>query len=100
MDMPHAFPAYRGVSHYNAALITDDTPISDLLILATIALEVLGGTKYPLAEKPVPFWFQGAIVDRLRFSHLTVRPTLYLLWRGETKTDATEIIVGARFIEP
>src|SRR5205814_10707008 len=55
----------------------DALPISlepDALVLAAVALPVAGGTEDLLAEEPVLFRLERAVVDRLRLLDLAVRP--------------------------
>jgi hypothetical protein len=74
LDVPHTLSAYFGSGYLNAALIADDSLIAYLLVLTTVALEVFGRTKNSLAEQPVSFRLQGAIVDCLWLGYLAIRP--------------------------
>jgi hypothetical protein len=55
IDMTHPLAAYRGARHLHAALVTDDTFVTDVLVLAAVALIVFGGAKYGLTEETVLF---------------------------------------------
>ncbi|MBA7580766.1 hypothetical protein ES708_22660 [subsurface metagenome] len=77
--MPHPFPPHFGSGYFNPALITDNPFVAYLLIFATGALKIFSRAEYSLAEKPVPFWFQGAVIDSFWLGYLTVGPAPDLL---------------------
>ena len=66
LDMAHALTTHLGPGDLHAAAVADLALVADLLILAAVALPVLGGAKDALAEQAVPFRLQGAVVDGLR----------------------------------
>src|SRR5262249_42932350 len=63
----------------NAAALADDALRADALVLAAIALPVLGRTEDALAEEPVTLGLERAVVDRLRLGDLTGGPVADLL---------------------
>ena len=71
----------------DAAAVADLALIADALVLAAVALPVLGGTKNPLAEQAVALRLQGAVVDGLRLLDLAVGPLANLLRGGEADFD-------------
>ena len=58
----------------HAALIADHALEAGALVLAAVALPVLGGPEDALAEQAVALRLQGAIVDGFRLGNLAVRP--------------------------
>src|SRR5699024_8195030 len=60
-DVPHPLTADLGAGHLDAALVTNNTLITDLLILSASTLPVLSRTEDFLTEQTVAFGFQGTI---------------------------------------
>ncbi len=78
-DMPHALAPHRGARDLDAALIADHAAVADVLVLAAVALPVTSRPEDRFTEETVFFWAQTAVVDRLRFRHMTIRPGFDLL---------------------
>jgi hypothetical protein len=66
---------HLGPGDFDTAALADDALETDTLVLAAVALPVLGGTEDLLAEKPVLLGSQRPVVDRLRLLDLAVGPT-------------------------
>ena len=79
LDVAHALPADLGAGDLHAAAVADLALVADLLILAAVALPVLGGAKDALAVKAVALGLQGAVVDGLRLFDLAEGPLPNLL---------------------
>ena len=77
--MPHPLPTHLSPGYFDTAFITDDSLVAYPLVLAAIALEILGWSEDSLAEQAVPLRLQGAVVDGLRLGHFTVGPAPDLL---------------------
>ncbi len=75
-------PLKMGVGDLHAAAVADLALVADLLVLAAVALPVLGGSEDALAEQAVPLGLEGAVVDGLGLFHLAVGPGADLLGRG------------------
>src|SRR5207245_314418 len=84
VDVAHPLAANLLPRHLDAAALADDALVADALVLAAVALPVLGRTEDALAEETVTLGLQGAVVDRLRLRDLTGRPVADLLRRRET----------------
>src|SRR5438093_602349 len=69
------------------------------LVLPAVALVVLGGTEDLGAEESIPFGLEGAVVDRFRLLHLTMRPRSDLVGRGERDSNCVEDERIFRFFE-
>ena len=52
-NMAHTLPADAGLCDLNAAPVTDNALVSDLLIFAAVALPVLARSEDPLTEQSV-----------------------------------------------
>ncbi len=85
--MPQALSPNFGPDHFHPALITHDVPMLDTFKLAAVTLPVLGRAKNLGTEQPVPFRFEGPVVNRLRLLHLAVGPGTDFLWRGQCNPD-------------
>ena len=90
IDVAHALTAHLGAGDFHAAAVADLALIADLLILAAVALPVLGGPENALAEQAVPFRLQGAVVDGLRLFHLAVGPLADHLRRSDADLDGVK----------
>ena len=71
LDMAHALSPDLGQRHFDTAPVATYALVAYLLVFTAVALEVLSGTKYPLAEKPISLGFQAAVIYGLRFCDLT-----------------------------
>ena len=94
LDMAHTLAAHLGARHFNAAAVADLTLVADLLILTAVALPVLSGPKYPLAEQTVPLGLQGPVIDGLRLFDLAVRPFQNLFRGGDANLDGVKLSVA------
>ena len=74
LDVAHPLPADLGTSDLHAAAVADFSLVADLLILAAVALPVLGGAKNPLTKEAIPLGLEGPVVDSFRLLHLAVGP--------------------------
>ena len=79
LDVAHALPADLGPGDFDAAAVADLALVADLLVLAAVALPILGRPEDTLAVQAVLFGLQSAVVDGLRLLHLAVRPLPDLL---------------------
>ncbi len=92
VDVTHALAAHLRARDLDAAALADDALVADPLVLAAVALPVLGGTEDALAEEAVLLRLQRAVVDRLRLDDLAGAPGSDLLRRREPDLDCVEII--------
>ena len=65
VDVAHPLAADLRAGHLDAAALADDALVADPLVLAAVALPVLGRTEDALAEEPVLLGLQRPVVDRL-----------------------------------
>jgi hypothetical protein len=70
----HAVTPDLGTRYFNTALIADDALVAYALVLSTIALPVLLGTKNALTEQSIALGLQGSIVNGLGLRYFAVRP--------------------------
>ena len=66
LDVAHALPPDLALGDLHAAAVADLALVADLLVLAAVALPVLGGPEDALAEQAVPLGLEGAVIDGLR----------------------------------
>src|SRR4029077_4732103 len=92
VDVTHALTANLLPRHLDAAAFADDPLVADSLVLAAVALPVLGRSEDPLAEQAVALGLERAVVDRLRLGDLAGRPVTDLLARRKPDANRVEII--------
>ncbi len=92
VDVRHPLAADLGARHLDAAALADDALVADPLVLAAVALPVLGRTEDALAEQPILLGLQRAVVDRLGLRDLARGPAPDLLRRGEADLDCVEVV--------
>ena len=83
LDVAHALAAHLRARDLDATALADDALEADALVLAAVALPVLGRTEDLLAEQAVLLRLERAVVDRLRLLDLAVRPRADLVRGGE-----------------
>ena len=74
LDVAHPLAADLRTGDLDAAALADDPLEADALVLAAVALPVLGRTEDLLAEEPVLLRTEGAVVDGLGLLDLAVGP--------------------------
>src|SRR5947208_15964160 len=79
VDVPHALAADLGARYLHPAALAHDALVTHALVLAAVALPVLGRTEDPLAEEPVLPGLERAVVDRLGLGDLARAPAAALL---------------------
>ena len=93
LDVAHALTADLGLGDLNAAAVADLALVADALILAAVALPVLGRSKNALAVQAVALRLQGTVVDGFRLFDLAVAPVADLLRGGKADLDRIENVV-------
>ena len=93
LDMAHALAADLGARDLDAAAVADLALVADLLILAAVALPVLGGPENALAEQAVALRLQGTVVDGLRLLYLAVGPLADHFRRSDADLDGVKCCV-------
>ena len=92
LDVAHALAAHLGAGDLDAAALADDAAETDPLVLAAVALPVLGRTEDLLAEQPVLLRPQGAVVDGLGLLDLAVGPGADGVGGGQADPQLLEIV--------
>ena len=90
LNVAHALTAHLGPGDLHAAAVADLALVADLLILAAVALPVLGGPENALTEQAVPFRLQRAVVDGLGLLDLAVGPLADHLRRSDADLDGVK----------
>src|SRR5690606_8007378 len=75
-----------------AAALADDALEADALVLAAVALPVLGRTEDLLAEESVLLGLERAVVDGLRLLHLAVGPRADRVRGGGADPELVEVV--------
>src|SRR4029077_9135002 len=76
----------------HAAALAHDALVADTLVLAAVALPVLGRAEDALAEEAVLLGLERPVVDRLGLGHLARAPAADLLRGGEAYLDRVEVV--------
>ena len=92
LDVAHPLAADLGPGDLDAAALADDAPEADPLVLAAVALPVLGGTEDLLAEEAVLLGTEGAVVDGLGLLHLAVGPSPDRVGGGQPDPQLIEVV--------
>ena len=90
LNVAHAVAAHLGTGDLDAAALADDALEAHPLVLAAVALPVLGGAEDLLAEEPVLLGTQGAVVDRLGLLDFAVGPATDRISRGQSDAQLVE----------
>ena len=90
-DVSHPLATYLLLSDLDAASVADDSAVPDPLVLAAIALVVLGRTEDLFTEKTVALRLVSPVVHRLRLEDLSVGPVDDVLRRCKRDADPLEI---------
>src|SRR5215469_549571 len=88
--MPHALAAHLGLDHLDAALLADDAAMAHALVLAAIALVVLGRPENLRAEKSVALGLERPVVDGLRLFDFAMGPRPDHFRRRDRNADRVE----------
>ena len=91
VDMPYPFAAYFFLGYFHATTVADDAFIANALVLAAMALVVLGGTEDAFAEQAVALGLVGSVVDGFGLQHFAVGVGLNLFGRGQSDGDLREV---------
>src|SRR5579872_235141 len=81
--MAHPLATHRASSNFHAALITNDSLVTDALVFAAITFPVLNRTENLFIKQTVFFRTLGAVVNSFRLGNFTVRPGQNCLRSGE-----------------
>ena len=92
-DMTSTLTTNFLLCYLNTTTITNDSLITDALVLSAGALVVLGRTENALAEQTITFRLVCTIIDGFRLCNLTIRIFQDLLRRGKTDGNLRKIIL-------
>ena len=92
LDVAHPLTTDLGARDLDAALVADDALVADPLVLAAVALPVLGRTEDALVEQAVLLGLERPVVDGLGLGHLALGPLPDLVRAGERNADRAEVI--------
>ena len=89
--MAEAFATNFSLGHFHAAFIANYAAMLHALVLAAETFPVSHGTKNTRAKESITLRLEGAIVNRLRFRYLTVRPLPDLFRRSQRDTNCFKV---------
>ncbi len=92
LDVAHPLAANLGAGDLDATALADDALEANPLVLAAVALPVLGRAEDLLAEESVLLRLEGAVVDGLRLLHLAVGPHADAVRGGEADSELVEVV--------
>ena len=92
LDVAHPLATDLRAGDLDAALVADDALVADALVLAAVALPVLGRTEDALVEETVLLRLERPVVDGLGLGDLALRPLPDLVRAGERDADRAEVI--------
>ena len=95
LDVAHPLAADLRAGDLDATALTDDALESHPLVLAAVALPVLGRTEDLLAEQPVLLRTKRPVVDGLGLLHFAVRPSTNRVRRSETDPELIDRLYEA-----
>ncbi len=90
IDMAHPLAPDFGLNHFDAAFLADHAAMAHALVLAAVALVVLGRAENLGAKEPVALRLEGPVVDGLGLLDLAVRPRPDHLGRRDRDPDCVE----------
>src|SRR5208337_2798877 len=90
IDVAHALAPDLGLNDFDAALFADHAAMTHALVLAAVALVVLGRAEDFGAEQPVALGLEGPVVDGFGLLDLAVRPRADHFGRGDGNPDRVE----------
>ena len=94
----HTLAAYLLLGDFDTAAVADDSAVADPLVLAAVALVILGRTEDLLAEETVTLGLVGPVVDRFRLQDLAAGPFGDVLRRGEGDGNLREVRLHLAFL--
>ena len=100
LDVAHALAAHLRARDLDATPLADDPLEAHALVLAAVALPVLGRTEDLLAEESVLLGLERAVVDGLRLLHLAVRPRADLVGGGERDRELCGVVDVEHWVAP
>ena len=92
LDVGHALTAYLRAGDFNATTLADNALEANALVLAAVALPVLGRTEDLLAEQAVFLWLQCAVVNGLWFLDLAVGPHTDRVRSSQTNSNLIKVV--------
>src|SRR4029079_16834254 len=92
LDVAHPLATDLRAGDLGAALVADDALVANSLVLAAVALPVLGRTEDALVEETVLLRLERPVIDGLGLGDLALRPLPDLVRAGKRDADRAEVI--------
>ena len=90
IDVTHPLAPDDAARDFDTGLLTDDTVVTNPLVLPAETLEVLRGTEDALTEESVWFRTLCSIVDGFWLRDFSSRPTEDVFWASDAQCDGIE----------
>ena len=75
LDMTHTFTTHERSGHFHAALVADNSFVTNFFVFTTVTFPIFGRTKNFFSEEAAFFRFLSAVVDGFRLVYFAERPS-------------------------
>src|SRR6056300_1130164 len=89
-DVSNTVTTYLLFSHLNTTSVTNNTLVTDTLILTTSTLVILYRTENTLTEETITLWFVRTVVDCFWFQNLSVTTLKDGFWCTQRDSNLAE----------
>ena len=91
-DVSHTLASDFGFRNFYAALVADNSLVTDALELTAVTFTVLHRSKDLFAEKTILFRLEGTVVDGFGLGHFTMGPAADHFRSGEVNRNIARIV--------
>ena len=91
--MSYTVTTYFLFSHLNTTTVTNNTLVTDTLVLTTSTLVILNRTEDALTEETITLWFVRTVVDCFWFQNLSMTVFKDGFWGSQRDCDLVECAV-------
>ena len=100
LNVTHTLTTDLWWRYFNATTVTNDSLVTNTLVLSASTFIILGRSKDTLVEKSILFWLERTIVDCLRLLNFTIRPAANLVWTSQSDLHAFKLIDINQWFDP
>ena len=93
IDVTHALTSYLLLGNFYTATVTNNSFVTNSLVLTAMTLPVFNWSENTLAEQPAHFRLVGSVVDGFRLCYFTMGAFQNRFWRGQADGNPGEIAV-------
>jgi hypothetical protein len=91
VNMTQALTTHLARDNFNTTLFANNAAVLHALVLAAVALVVLGWDKDFSTEKTITFRLESPVIDRFRLLNLAKRPLSNLFRRRDRETYSVKV---------